>query len=25
VALMFSDGDIQWFKKDKVESINENL
>jgi hypothetical protein len=22
VALMFSDGDIQWFKKDKVEPIN---
>ena len=25
VALMFSDGDIQWFKKDKVEPINESL
>jgi hypothetical protein len=25
VALMFSDGDIQWFKKNKVEPINENL
>ena len=25
VALMFSDGDIRWFKKDKVEPINESL
>ena len=25
VALLFSDGDIQWFKKDKVEPINESL
>jgi hypothetical protein len=25
VALMFSDGDIRWFKKDKVESINETV
>jgi hypothetical protein len=25
VALLFSDGDIQWFKKNKVEPINENL
>ena len=24
VALMFQDGDIKWFKKDNVESINEN-
>jgi hypothetical protein len=25
VALLFSDGDIRWFKKDKVEPINESL
>ena len=24
VALMFKDGDIKWFKKNNVESINEN-
>jgi hypothetical protein len=24
VALLFQDGDIKWFKKDSVESINEN-
>lgn len=25
VALMFKDGDIKWFKKDSVESINEDV
>ena len=25
IALLFQDGDIKWFKKDSVESINENL
>jgi len=25
VALMFSDGDIRWFKKDKVKLISESV
>ncbi len=25
VALMFKDGDIKWFKKNSVESINEDV
>jgi|TARA_R110000851_G_scaffold78483_4_gene173234 hypothetical protein len=24
VALLFQDGDVKWFKKDKVEAVNEN-
>ena len=24
VALLFQDGDVKWFKKDKVEAANEN-